>query len=109
VARRQKLRRPVRRDLTPHLGDPVLLKPVPAQPGEPCCWCDCEVREPEHQPGRMLIFAHDDKACPRCPDPAAVRIRLSVLFHVTDYPVCARHQRPCEAWHVRMFRMGSAS
>lgn len=55
------------------------------------------------------MYAHDDEACPGCPGPAEVKVRMSVLFHIMEYPVCSRHRRPCEAWQVRIFQMGSAS
>ena len=55
------------------------------------------------------MFAHDDSGCPGCALPARVRIRVAVLNHISEYPVCARHRQPCEAWQVRIFRMGSAS
>jgi hypothetical protein len=110
VSNRRKLRAPATGDFGLTGIDPVLLQAAPAQPGDECCWCDCEVREPEHEPGgKTVMFAHDDSGCPGCALPAQVRIRVAVLYHIAEYPACFRHRQPCEAWQVRIFRMGSAS
>lgn len=74
------------RDHVAH-GGPVMFIDK-ADPGQPCCWCDCPdtVDSPHmQQPG----YVCQDK----CPDPAVVLLTLqAVPDRATTYLLCKRHQ-----------------